>query len=64
MARPSPEKRPDPSKPPALQVLPMNLQLGDVLSDEVAEWRVIGRPYTTNGGKVVHVRVESRSSRV
>jgi hypothetical protein len=58
MARP-PEKKPEPSKPPSVQVLPMNLRLGDVLSDEIAEWRVIGRPYTTSGGKVVNIRVES-----
>jgi hypothetical protein len=54
----SPEKKPEPAKPPTL-VLPMSLRLGDVLSDELAEWRVIGRPYTTVGGKVVNVRVES-----
>jgi hypothetical protein len=27
--------------------------------DERAEWQVIGRPYTTAGGKMAHVRVES-----
>lgn len=41
----------------------MQLQLGDLLSDERSakrtEWRVIGYPYTTGGGKTVHVRVES-----
>jgi hypothetical protein len=37
----------------------MQLQLGDRLSDERAEWQVIGRPYSTAGGKTVHVRVES-----
>ena len=37
----------------------MNLQLSDVLSDERAEWQVIGRLYSTAGGKTVHVRVES-----
>jgi hypothetical protein len=59
MAKPPPEKRPDPKEPPSVQVLPMNLRLGDVLADEIAEWRVIGRPYTTVGGKVVNIRVES-----
>jgi hypothetical protein len=34
----------------------MHLQMGDVLSDEISQWRVIGRPYTTAGGKTVHVR--------
>jgi hypothetical protein len=37
----------------------MQLQLGDLLSDERSEWRVIGHPYTTGNGKTVHVRVES-----
>ena len=37
----------------------MQLQLGDLLSDERSQWRVIGRPYTTGGGKTVHVRTES-----
>ena len=36
----------------------MRLQMGDVLSDEISEWRVIGRPYTTAGGKNSHVRVQ------
>ena len=55
----APEKKPDPTKPPTVQVLPMNLRLGDVLVDEVAEWRVIGRPYSSSGGKVLNIRVES-----
>lgn len=58
MAKP-PEKKPDPMKPPTVQVLPMNLRPGDVLVDEVAEWRVIGRPYSSSGGKVLNIRVES-----
>jgi hypothetical protein len=37
----------------------MQLRLGDRLVDERAEWQVIGRPYSTAGGKTVHVRVES-----
>ena len=41
-----------------MRVLPMELQLGDRLTDETAEWEVIGHPYTTNGGKVAHVRVQ------
>jgi hypothetical protein len=46
-----PAKKPDPSKPPALRVLPMQLQIGDWLTDETGEYEVIGRPYTTAGGK-------------
>jgi hypothetical protein len=34
------------------RVLPMELQVGDRLTDEAGEYEVIGRPYTTNVGKV------------
>jgi hypothetical protein len=59
-----PAKKPDtpldlPSAPPATKVLPTQLQLGDRLVDELGEWRVAGRPYTSSGGKIVSVRVES-----
>ena len=37
----------------------MQLQIGDRLVDERSEWRVAGRPYTSSGGKIVSVRVES-----
>jgi hypothetical protein len=36
----------------------MQLQVGDRLTDETGEYEVIGRPYTTNAGKDVHVRVK------
>ncbi len=36
----------------------MQLQIGDRLTDSIGEWEVVGRPYTTNGGKNAHVRVE------
>ena len=36
----------------------MELQLGDRLADETGEWDMIGRPYTTAGGKTAHVRVQ------
>lgn len=58
----SAEKKPDPAKPTEMGVSPMELQLGDRLSDERSEWRVIGRPYTTAGGKTVHVRVRRGTS--
>jgi hypothetical protein len=58
-----PEKQLDlpsaPSPPPTIKVLPTQLQLGDRLVDERSEWRVAGRPYTSSGGKIVSVRVES-----
>jgi hypothetical protein len=50
MAKP-PEKKPPPAKPPELRVLPMQLQIGDRLTDETSEYEVIGRPYTTAAGK-------------
>lgn len=55
MAKSPPEKK----APPEVRVLPMDLKLGDRLADERSEWQVIGRPYTTAGGKTAHVRVES-----
>jgi len=54
----SPEKKPDPSKSPALRMLPMELRIGDRLVDETGEWEVAARPYTTAGGKNARVRVQ------
>jgi hypothetical protein len=28
------------------------------MTDATGEWEVVGRPYTTNGGKNTHVRVK------
>ena len=39
--------------------LQMSLRPGIILADETEEGRVIGRPYTTVGGKVINVRIES-----
>ncbi len=36
----------------------MELQIGDRIADETGEWEVIGRPYTTAGGKDARVRVQ------
>jgi hypothetical protein len=36
----------------------VELQVGDRLSDETGDWEVIGRPYTTAGGKDARVRVQ------
>jgi len=49
---------PPPEPPGTIRVLPMRLQVGDRISDESGEWEVIGRPYTTAGGKTSHVRVQ------
>jgi len=35
----------------------MPLRIGDRLTDETGEYEIIGRPYTTQMGKNVHVRV-------
>ena len=35
----------------------MQLRIGDRLTDETGEYEVIGRPYTTAGGKTANVRV-------
>ena len=40
------------------RVLPMELQVGDRLADETGELEIIGRPYTTAGGKTAHVRIQ------
>jgi hypothetical protein len=40
------------------RVLPMELQVGDRLTDETGEYEVIGRPYTSAAGKSAHVRVK------
>jgi hypothetical protein len=57
VARPRPEKKPEPAPPATRRVLPMELRVGDRLSDETGEREVIGRPYTTAAGKNAHVRV-------
>src|SRR5262249_41049959 len=35
----------------------MDLRLGDHIDDETGEWEVIGRPFTTAGGKNADARV-------
>ena len=63
MAKP-PDKKPAPSTPPPLHVLPMRLLLGDRIVDETGEYEVIGRPYTTAAGKNAHARVKRVGSEV
>jgi hypothetical protein len=72
MAKPRPEKKrerkangqlplPTPHAPAssrATRVLPMDLKVGDRLVDETGEREVVSRPYTSNVGKDVHVRVK------
>ncbi len=41
-----------------ITVLPLELQVGDHLDDDKSGvWMVMGRPFTTDAGKTVHVRV-------
>ena len=49
---------PPPPPPGTIRVLPMQLQIGDRMTDSTADREVVGRPYTTNGGKNAHVRVQ------
>jgi hypothetical protein len=64
VARPRPEKKSEPSAPAERRVLPMQLHVGDRLTDETGEYEVIGRPYTTAGGKTANVRVKRVDSDV
>jgi hypothetical protein len=71
VVRPRPEKKrqkakpvqpplpgmPPPEPPGTARVLPMQLQIGDRLTDSTGEWEVVGRPFTTAGGKNAHARV-------
>jgi hypothetical protein len=57
MAKPGPEKGPDRAKATEARLLPMELRIGDRLTDETGKWEVIGRPFTTAGGKNAHARV-------
>ena len=36
----------------------MELQLGDHITDATGEWEVIRPPYSTDGGRIVHARVQ------
>jgi len=47
MAKPRPEKKPEPAANATTRVLPMELKVGDHIMDETGEWEVIGHPFTT-----------------
>ena len=49
---------PPPLPPGTTRVLPMQLQIGDRMTDSTSEWEVVGRPYATAGGKNTSVRVQ------
>ena len=52
------EEAPEPAPPTTSTVLPMQLRVGDRFVDETGEWKVVGPPYSTGGGKIVHARVQ------
>jgi len=43
-------------------VLPTQLRVGCRIVDELGEWQVLARPYTTGAGKVVNARVRRTES--
>jgi len=48
-------------KPAPRGLLPMQLKPGDRLADSTGEWEVVGRPFTTAGGKNAHAPVRKVS---
>ena len=58
MAKSPPEKKRKPQAAADPKILPMELRVGDRLADETGESEVIGQPYTTAGGRMVHARVQ------
>ena len=58
MAKPHSEKTSEPKPRAERRILPMELRVGDRLTDETGEYQVIGRPFTTAGGKTANVRVK------
>jgi len=40
MAKPRPEKKPEPAAPGTTRILPIQLQLGDRVTDATGEWEV------------------------
>jgi hypothetical protein len=53
-----PSKKREPQATGDTKILPMELQVGDRMTDETGEWEVIRQPYTTAGGRTVHARVQ------
>ncbi len=58
MAKPRPQKKREPQPAADRKILPMELRVGDRLTDEAGEWEVIAPPYSTAVGRVVHARVQ------
>ena len=49
---------PPPEPPGTTRVFPMQLRIGDQLTDESGTWQVITQPYSSAGGKNTQVRVQ------
>jgi hypothetical protein len=58
MAKPKSKPPRNADEPAPVRVLPMQLQVGDRLTDETGTYQVIGRPFMTAGGKTANVRVK------
>ena len=58
MAKPRASKKHEPQAAGDTKILPMELRVGDRLANETGELEVIGQPYTTAGGRIVHARVQ------
>jgi hypothetical protein len=58
LTRPRPSKKHEPQAAGDTKILPMELRVGDRLANETGDWEVIGQPYTTAGGRIVHARVQ------
>ena len=58
MAKPKPEKRREPQDSGTVEILPMQLRVGDQLTDETGTYQVVGPPFMTAGGKTANVRVK------
>ena len=54
MARARSEKKRKPEPPATIRVLPIELKVGDRLTDERGEWEFAGPMHTSNFGKIVH----------
>src|SRR6266849_5726757 len=57
MARSRPAKKSEPAPPAERRVLPIELHVGDRLTDETGEGEIVGRPYSSNAGKIASARV-------
>ena len=55
---------PPPLPPGVVRIFPLQLQIGDGMSEATGEWEVVGRPYTAAGGENARVRVQLAEKQV